>query len=263
MSQFETFFKFSFNFLFIFFMGTASQAQNSAETVEDAKQALEDLKANVNGLKYFAERIDLGRIMVLERRIDATHASVASKGLGNWETMKSYQELVLAFRYSEQFMESISTEMSSGYIAEIKKMNDAMIKSRGFDKNVTGSLVANILKQIKNLADQIQSGRDLDSNLEAWFRKDFNTAIGNALAAAQTHGDVPSSYFRANDIYKMVASQYDRLYKINTKNPAYNMVTELMGLLEFYQAMATSGLNAAQISNPAGQAPTKSELGME
>lgn len=256
---------FGYALILLFTLTSTSFAQNSAETVEDAKQSLDDLKTNVGGLKYFAERIDLGRIMVLERRIEATHKSVSEKGLGNWETMKSYQELVLAFRYSEQFMESISTELSAGYISEIKKMNDAMIKARGFDKNVTGSLVANILKQIKNLADQIQGGRDLDSNLEAWFRTEFNTSIAKALAAAMEHGDVPSSFWQANNIYGMVTSKYDLLYKINAKNPAYNMVTELMGLLEFYQAMSTSGQASkiVPVSTNAGKAATSNNMGME
>ena len=102
VSQIETL-KNLFLTLILCFSVTGFANNQQPETAEDASFALENLQEDLNVLKYYAERIDLGRILVLEKRISQTNQIVKAKGLGNLVTLNSYQELVLSFKYSEAF----------------------------------------------------------------------------------------------------------------------------------------------------------------
>lgn len=241
-SQFETLKKFIVIGLTIFFSLSSMAADTTPETEPDASYALTNLKDDLNNLKYFAERVDLGRILVLERKVDETNALVQSKGLGNLETLNSYQQLVLSFQYSDAFMKSISTKMNTSTVASIGQKLDQIIKARGFDQSMNSQLVAGILNQVYNLTQQIQ-GQEISGSLLEWMKKDLSVQLGSAIATARANGDVPASFQAANTIYSSVTSHYSELGQINSKNAAYNMVTELMGLMEFYKEMATRGLH--------------------
>lgn len=239
LSQIETL-KNLFLTLILCFSVAGFANNQQPETTEDASFALENLQEDLNVLKYYAERIDLGRILVLEKRISQTNQIVKAKGLGNLVTLNSYQELVLSFKYSEAFMKAISTKMNQASVVTLKNKVDAIAKSRGFDQSMNSQLVSGILNQVYQLTQQLQ-GQQISENLIRWMKQDLAHKLGSAIASARANGDVPSSFTAANQIYTEVASHYNELYQINFKSPAYNMVTELMGLMEFYRDISTRG----------------------
>ena len=126
MSQIETIKKIGLCLILVFSMTSfsafaANEPAQAPETSEDASAALESLQEDLNILKYFAERVDLGRVLVLEKRIAQTNKIVKEKGLGNLVTLNSYQELVLSFKYSEAFMKSIATKMNQASVTSLNK----------------------------------------------------------------------------------------------------------------------------------------------
>lgn len=246
LSQIETIKRFTLSFVILMTTTVFAAAPAQPETSDDASMALEELQEDLNVLKYFAERIDLGRILVLEKKVSQTNQLVKEKGLGNLGTLNSYQDLVLAFKYSETFMKSISTRMNESTVVSLGKKLDTIITARGFDQSMNSQLVAGILSQVHNITQQIQTQQVSDS-LVRWMKQDLAFKLGTAIATAKAHGDIPASFAAADQIYREVSSHYGELYQINHKNPAYNMVTELMGLMEFYKDISTRGARSQEI----------------
>lgn len=221
---------------------TSKPDASKLETTQDALAALAKLKTDLKGLKFFAERIDLGRILVLEKLIDKVEKTVGEKGLGNLDTLNEYQEMVLSFKFSEAFFSSISTEMSKKIVQSANTTVAAIGRARGFDENLNSGVVASILRQTKTLVQQLTT-EQLPDDLVAWIKKDFLPQLGEALSKAKAFGDRPASYQKGNEIYQVISSRYSDLQKINPKNRAYNVVTELMGLMELYKDIATQGMS--------------------
>ena len=153
---------------------------------------------------------------------------------------------MLSFKYSEAFMKAISTKMNQASVVALKNKVDQIAKSRGFDQSMNSQLVSGILNQVYQLTQQLQ-GQQVSDNLIRWMKQDLSHKLGSAIASARANGDVPSSFSAANQIYTEVAAHYNELYQINFKSPAYNMVTELMGLMEFYRDISTRGARQQEI----------------
>ena len=219
-------------------------ADAKPQTSEEAVEQLTEISDNLKSLNDFAERIDLGRIMVLQRKVAETKASVEKNGFGNISTINTYQDLVLMFRYSEAFLKAISTKCSEPVIKKIKGEVDSIIRDRGFDQSMNSSFVANFLNQLHNLTKQMKE-QSLPRELETWFSQDLNRKLIETLAFAKANGDVPMTYEQANKIYSLVSSKYSDFYKINAKSKAYDMLTEMMGLMELYKELATRGQRQA------------------
>lgn len=221
---------------------TSKPEASKVETTQDALAALAKLKTDLKGLNYFAERIDKGRILVLEKRIDAVEKIVSGKGLGNMDTLNSYQEMVLAFKFSEAFFTSNSTELSEKIVQSVKKTVAAIGMARGFDENLNSGVVAGILRQTHTLVQQLAT-EQLPGDLGQWIKTSLTPQLGEALSTSKALGDRPASYQKGNEIYQVISRRYTDLQKINPKNGAYNVVTELMGLMELYKDIATQGLS--------------------
>jgi hypothetical protein len=219
-------------------------AADKAQTPEEASDQLVEISDSLKALTDFAERIDLGRIMVLQRKVTETK-SLLDKNPMHMTTLSSFQDLVLTFRYSEAFMKAISTKCTEPTIQSIKKNIDAIIKSRGFDQSMNSSFVANFLGQLYNLSSQMK-GQSLPSNLEDWFSRELNKELAEVLAFAKVNGDVPETYKRADVVYSLMKEKYREFEQINSKSKAYDMLTELMGLMELYKEMATRGARNSQ-----------------
>jgi hypothetical protein len=214
-------------------------AADKAQTPEEASEQLVEISDQLKALTDYAERIDLGRIMVLQRKVSETKAAL-DKNPMHMTTLASFQDMVLTFRYSEAFMKAISTKCTEPTIQTIKKNVDAIIKSRGFDQTMSSSFVANFLGQLYNLTAQMK-GQSLPGDLEDWFAKDLNRTLADALAFAKVNGDVPATFEKASEVYSLVMNKYSSFEKINSRSKAYDMLTELMGLMELYKEMATRG----------------------
>lgn len=224
----------------LFTLPAVAADKNAPQTPEEAADELTDISENLKVLNDFAERIDMGRLMVLQRKVSDAKTSLEKNGMANMQTLSSYQDLVLTFRYSEAFLKSISTQCSQPVISKIKGEVDNIIVSRGFDKSMSSSFVANFLNQVYNLTQQLQS-QSVSDSLTSWMKSSLNTKLANALASARTNGDVPATYASANEVYGMITSKYSEFYTINSKSKAYDMVTEMMGLMELYKELASRG----------------------
>ncbi len=220
-------------------LGSSSFAQGKAQTPEEASEQLTDIAQNLDALTDIAERIDLGRIMVLKRKVTDTKSALDKNPL-TMTTIASFQDMVMTFRFSESFLKSISTKCTEPTLQSIKKNIDSIISSRGFDQVMISGFVANFLGQLNNLTVQMK-GQGLSSELEAWFADELNSRLKEVLGFARANGDVPETFKKANEIYSLVMSKYSTFEKINSRSKAYDMLTELMGLMEMYKEMATRG----------------------
>lgn len=219
-------------------------ADAKPQTPEEAVDQLTEISDSLKSLNDFAERIDLGRIMVLQRKVAETKASVEKNGFGNMSTINTYQDLVLMFRYSEGFLKAISTKCSDPTIKKIQGEVDSIIRNRGFDQAMNSSFVANFLNQLHNLTKQMKD-QSLPREMEVWFAETLNRKLIESLAFAKVNGDVPVTFDQANGVYTLVKNKYSEFYKINSKSKAYDMLTEMMGLMELYKELATRGARQA------------------
>ena len=224
----------------IFLFSPSWGADAKPQSPEEAVDQLTEISDSLKSLNDFAERIDLGRIMVLQRKVSETKASVEKNGFSNMTTISTYQDLVLTFRYSEAFLKAISTKCSEPTIQKIKTEVDSIIRNRGFDQSMSSSFVANFLNQLHNLSKQMKD-QGLPGDLDRWFSQDLSRELATALAFAKVNGDVPATYEAANKVYALVSGKYSEFYKINSKSKAYDMLTEMMGLMELYKELATRG----------------------
>jgi len=204
-----------------------------------AIQKLDNLKQNLDILLYYSERVDQGRLLVMERQVNNVKTLIQTKALGNVQVLSGYQLLVITLN-SKVFLHAIETADDSSAVEAVITLTQQIAKDCGFEDQYVGQLLANILTQMHNLNSQI-CGQEIPENISKWLMGDLNRALGNALAAAKAHGDVPSSYQAAKVVHDMLVAKYDELFKISPKSFAYGIITELVGQNEFFQDLYTRG----------------------
>jgi|GEM_PF-5459764 len=235
--------------LLLTWAGLSSQfAGAQTQDADAALQKLEALQENLNSLGYYAERVDLGRLLVIGSQNRRLQDLIKAKGLGNMQVLSGYQQLVLSIEYSKAFLRSLKTQGDAQAIANIENLNDQIIKDCGFDDQIVGQLVAGILSQMHNINVQVR-GQEVPDDLARWLQGDFDKVVGHALAMARANGDVPSTYEATKAVHDLLVTKYSQLFSVGSRSNAYAMVTELIGLNEFFQEIYSRGdrsLNGAK-----------------
>jgi hypothetical protein len=129
-------------------------------------------------------------------------------------------------------------------------VNEQIIKDRGFDESVVTQLVAGILSEMHGILMQIK-GQGASEQFEKWLygnengtdkkQNGFVHLLGQSLGKAKANGDVPAAYEAGAKVASLLRQKYNDLLSINSRSSAYQMVTQLMGLNEFFFEIYTRG----------------------
>ncbi len=217
-------------------------ARAQTPDADDAITKLQTLEENLEVLGEYAERVDNGRLLVIEKQTKNLMDLISKKGLGNFQVLNSYQQLVLSIQYSQAFLTSLRTQGNGESIASIESTTQQIIKDCGFDDQIVSQLVAGILSQIHNINLQVRN-QEVPENLANWLQGDLDRAVGNALAHARVNGDVPSTYKVAKVVHDLLRANYNQLFAVGPRSNAYEMITELIGLNEFFQEIYLRGIS--------------------
>lgn len=227
--------------LVLFFIIICQPIFVCANELSRSYEQIEILKEQISVLKYSSERTERGRLIVLEKKVLALEKQIKNDGLGNMKTVFLYQDMVFAFRYSESFLDSIATQVTQSYLESLKKTIDQIITEKGFESDLTSSMVANLISQVENLLRQI-STEQIPTELQNFINYLLAKEIGPALAHAKVHKDVKSTYFMFDSTTKVISSNYKLFESVSSSSKAYEIITELMGLIDLYKSISDSGL---------------------
>lgn len=198
-------------------------------------EQLEEQKERIVDVENYVESADLGRLIVLKKLTQRVIDSLKEKGLGHMATINSYQEMAMAFRYSEVFFKQISTTVTDDSLQKLIKTNNTIIKERGFDEVLGTSLVAHIVTQMQVISAQLAKlpvSEKLKSNVAS-----MQSLFGQAISVAK-QGDRPRAFAKGTEIYNQLLNLYPEMEKVSASNQAYMLVVELMGLNEFFASYA-------------------------
>jgi hypothetical protein len=184
------------------------------------------------------ERIDYARVLFLKGVIDKTLKSVATNGLGHMETIRDYQELIVAFRFSQDFFRKVETIKTQPMIAELNSINASIIKARGFDDSPYTQLIASIFTQMKKLIDDLQ-GSNVSNELKVKL-SELIAPIGTTIAVAKL-GDRPKAFASATEVHRMVTALYPDLQAVTEPNEVFETILGIQGLNEFFAEYAQIG----------------------
>lgn len=215
-------------------------ATTFADEVADAKKQLTRQQTLLNQIAPYVDRIDLARIYVLNAFSQNTLKSIEDNGLANMKTIKEYQKLIVAYRYSVAFFKDIETELTREAIVEVLKINEAIIAAWGFDDSPYTQITASVYGQMKKLLEQL-STLPISNELKIKI-SNISPVIGKALAMAEAKGgDRRTVYPHAEKAFLAIESLYPDFNKIAASDSAFRITLEIQGLNEFYAEFAEFG----------------------
>ena len=163
-------------------------------------------------------------------------SSLNQNGLAHAATMRSYQQLIVTFRYSVSFLKQIETNDTTVAIRELLDINELIVKARGFDDTPYTQITANVFSEMyQNLLNL----KGLSSLPEGLIKKinSLTPKIGNVIAIAK-QGDRPKTFAAAVPLSQEVTRLYPEFERVQFSNPAFNIILDLQGLNEFYSDYA-------------------------
>jgi len=190
----------------------------------------------IEGVIPGTERLETARLSFLKRNFLAVRTSLQQNGLAHAATMRSYQQLIVAFRYSNSFLKQLESEYTIGALKELYDINELIAKARGFDDTPYTQITANVFSEMHQLFLQLETlaslSPDLKNPIHALIPK-----MGNVIAIAK-QGDRPKTFAAAVPLSKEITALYAAFGKIQHANPAFDAVLDIQGLNEFYAEFA-------------------------
>lgn len=182
------------------------------------------------------ELLDSARIFLIRRHCETIKTSIQAKGLAHAGTMRSYQQLIVTFRYSTAFFKSIESDNNEKHLKEVLTLYQAIVTDRGFDDTPYSQIVGNTFTEIHRLLQDLKKVADLPADLTKEIN-DLVAPVGNLIAVAKL-GDRPKTFKAADPLYRKIVTLYKAFSKIQHSNPAFNIILEIQGLNEFYGEFA-------------------------
>ena len=225
-----------FKVLFLLINMICSIGFSSPDEVVLAKAQLDRAVLLVNSMTPVADRIELARLNLIRRNLVTVKAAIEKNGLAHAGTMRSYQQLIVTFRYSNSFLKQMETALTEEAIKELFDISEAISKDRGFDDTPYTQITANVFSEMYQLILQLKSLSTLPAalipQLDALVPK-----LGNVIAVAK-QGDRPRTFEAAVPLSKQITALYSLLEGIQHSNPAFEVVLDIQGLNEFYSEYA-------------------------
>ncbi|MFM8315859.1 MAG: hypothetical protein ACKOA8_16380, partial [Deltaproteobacteria bacterium] len=210
-----------------------------AHSFDEVSLAIEQLDRAVyliEGIQRPAEQLDKARLGFIKRNALMVKSSVQEKGLAHAATMRSYQQLIVAFRYSSSFLKQLATEYSGEAIKELVDIHEAIVKARGFDDTPYTQITANVFGEMYQLVKQLSTVSVLPAGLKPKLDA-LIPKIGNVIAIAK-QGDRPKTFKAAVPLSQEITALYGDLGKVQHANSAFDIVLDIQGLNEFYAEFA-------------------------
>jgi hypothetical protein len=224
-------------FIFIIFSNEIFAATENSIPFSNQNLILENLKENV-------ERIDLARIVIIQKSVQAIIDNMADNlKTGRQEvtmqTMRLIQNLIIQYRFSKVFfgwiqpipVTSIYTFNNEGDLNKLKSISEWLATTYGFDDSPYTQITANTFRQMQKLLQQLET-LNIDNQLKKDLR-DLWMPIGSTIAIAE-QGDRPKAFEAAAPVIEKLRDLYPSFEQISSSNEGFNYIIELQGLTEFY-----------------------------
>ena len=208
----------------------------SSDEVTVAKEQLQRAKSLINSILPATDRIETSRLTFLKKNIIATETAVEQNGLAHAATMRSYQHLIVAFRYSSSFFKQIETGYSVNALKELVDIYELIVKARGFDDTPYTQITANVFTEMHQLVLQLKSLSTLPDSLKPKLDA-LIPKLGNVIAVAK-EGDRPKTFSASIPVSKEITALYADFGTIQHANSAFDIVLDIQGLNEFYSEFA-------------------------
>ena len=210
-------------------------ASGADDEVAKAKAQLNREIEILNKVSFYVERPDLGRLNFLRDASQRVLEMIAKKGLSHSATIREYQTLIVAYRYSMAYLRRISTEEIEPMLQEILRINEEIIADRGFDDSPYTQITYSTFAQLHKLSTDLVA-LNLSDRLKAEVT-DMLPEFGNVLALAK-EGDRPRTFEAAKRLYSRIKLLYPEFQQISSSNQAFDIVLSIQGLAEFYAEFA-------------------------
>jgi hypothetical protein len=207
----------------------------SANEMGDARIQLQKEISLIEHIEPYVERYDLARLYVLKKSSQRVLDSIDKVGLANMQTLREYQVLIVAYRYSEDFFSQISTDMTQKNIAELVRINADIIQARGFDDSPYTEVTGSVFTQMRQLFVELDS-LPISDSLRTKIRA-LTPELGQVLSIA-AEGDRPRTFDAAIPLQKKIAGLYPEFNSVAASGPVFEVVLSIQGLNEFYGEFA-------------------------
>ena len=182
------------------------------------------------------EHLESARLNFIKRNFLVVKNSLQQNGLAHAATMRSYQQLIVAFRYSSSFLKQLESEFNTLAIKELFDINELIVKARGFDDTPYTQITANVFSEMHQLFLQLQTLASLPADLKNQINA-LIPKIGNVIAIAK-QGDRPKTFAAAVPLSKEITALYVTFGRVQHANPAFDVILDIQGLNEFYAEFA-------------------------
>ena len=215
---------------------TVSAQTTVATTTEgDPKEWLSTQIKAIETIEPHVRKPYLPRLYVLKITSKRALSALEANGLGHIRTFQEFQNVVVVYRHSVSFLNSVPAEISKQ--KEVQTLLDLALQIEtqyGFDDSPYTRITANVYSQIEKLVTEL-----MDKNIPVELKVSLNALkplLGNAIAEGR-QGDRPRAYLAAEPVHKAIEDLYEEFYKI-ARSPAFDVALEIMGLNEYYADLA-------------------------
>lgn len=209
---------------------------SSPDEVRKAQAQLDRGLVLLDSLAPVAERVEAARINFIRRKLGSVKTAIETNGLAHAGTMRSYQDLIVAFKYSNSFLKQMESDSTKEALRELKLLSEEIREDRGFDDTPYTQITASVFSEMYQRVNQLKSLANLPEDLVSELDR-LVPELGNVIALAK-QGDRPRTFDAAIPVSRKITALYSQLDRIQQSNPAFDVVLDLQGLNEFYAEYA-------------------------
>jgi len=198
---------------------------------ERAVEQLNDMIKTLGDMEVVVERNDLPRLFLFKKRAQETLDSINKSGLSHMATIRTYQTLIVVFRFSSAYLQRIRTKKIDPQILHITEIVNDIVKQRGFDDSPYTKLTESTFTQVRQLFVELT-----DATGDATLRSTYNDllpALADAVVKG-SQGDRPEAFAAGIVVYQRIKSLYPFLNSITRSESTFNVVLNIQALTEFY-----------------------------
>lgn len=208
-----------------------ARAESEADIAKDKLQKQITL---CDAIKPYLERSDVPRLAIMSDATKRVIASINEVGVAHMKTMGEYQILIITYRSSKMFLESVMSDAVAQQVTDLNAVTAQIATDTGIDGWPT-KMVYGIFTQMR---DQFTRLRQLPipaalqnaiGNLDADF--------GNVLALG-LEGDRPKTFEAATALYYRIVALYPQIESVGGSTPAFDVGLTIRALSEFYAEYA-------------------------
>lgn len=208
----------------------------AADEVQEAKSELARIVKITETIAPYVEQLDEARLIVIRKSAERVLTHVNSLGLGNFQTLSAYQQLIITYRFSVSFFKQIATSNSEKLVVELVAIGAKIEKERGFDDSPYTRITANVFSQQYQLFLQLRESTTLPNETKEKINA-LIAPLAKVIAVAK-QGDRPKTFEAAYPVHEAIRELYPAFFEIQRGNAAFDVVMEIMGLHDFYAEFA-------------------------